>query len=169
MIKLLFLSLVQADFLEKIAAEAVPSAKRAGISVYFEKPQGIPEVIADQQKLAIAMANLIENAVRYNIKNGQILIRAEKLPNEPFVQVSVKDTGIGMPKEDLGKLFSKFFRAEGGIKAQADGSGLGLYITRNIIQAHGGRIWVESEPERGTTFYFVLATDPSRVPRRETP
>ena len=64
-------------------------------------------------------------------------------------------------------MFSKFFRAENAVKAQAGGSGLGLYIARNIIQAHGGRMWVESELGRGTTFYFTLATDISRVPRHE--
>ena len=111
--------------------------------------------------------NLLENAVRYNVKNGEITVKAEAVPNEPFIRVSVKDTGIGIAQKDTSKLFSKFFRGENATRAVAGGTGLGLYIAKNIIRAHGGQIGVTSEEGRGSTFYFTIATDEKRVPKVE--
>ena len=115
----------------------------------------------------MVLSNLVDNAIRYNVPNGQIVVTLEKVADQPYVEVRVKDTGIGLPAEEMEKLFSKFFRASNAVKFQADGSGLGLYIARNIIQAHGGQIWAESELNRGTTVHFTIPTDPSLVPQKE--
>ncbi len=158
------------EFLNKILGQILPIAQHASVSLYFDKPaEVLPPVIADPQKLAMVVSNLMENAIRYNVKNGSVTVGIKKAAEGPFVEVTIKDTGIGMAPEDIKKLFTKFFRAENAVKLQTEGSGLGLYIVRNIIQAHGGQIWVESERERGTTFHFTLATDPNRVPRHEVP
>lgn len=158
------------DFFNKILGQILPIAQHASVSLYFDKPkEALPPVIADPQKLAMVISNLVENAIRYNVKNGSVTVGFKKAAEGPFVEVTVKDTGIGISEEDTKKLFTKFFRAENAVKLQTEGSGLGLYIVRNIIQAHGGQIWVESERERGTTFHFTLSTDPNRVPRHEVP
>jgi signal transduction histidine kinase len=72
------------------------------------------------------------------------------------IELSVKDTGVGIPKGQQERVFSKFFRGANVIRMEAEGSGLGLFITKNIIEAHGGRIWFNSEENKGATFYFVL-------------
>ncbi|MCR4328778.1 MAG: ATP-binding protein [Patescibacteria group bacterium] len=158
------------EFLDKILSQVLPIAEHAGVSLYFDKPtEAFPPAIADPQKLAMVVSNLIENAIRYNMKNGTVTVGLKRVPNEPFIEITIKDTGIGISSEDVKKLFTKFFRADNALKLQTEGSGLGLYIVRNIIQAHGGKIWVESQLERGTIFHFTLATDQKRVPHHEVP
>ncbi|MFA4990905.1 MAG: ATP-binding protein, partial [Candidatus Paceibacterota bacterium] len=118
----------------------------------------------DPMRIKIVIQNLLENALRYNVENGQIIVKVEKKP--PYVEVSVSDTGIGIPKDELPKLFTKFFRASNVLKYETEGTGLGLYITKNIIEAHGGKIWAESIENRGSTFYFTLPIDEKLIPKR---
>jgi two-component system, OmpR family, phosphate regulon sensor histidine kinase PhoR len=156
------------SFLNGILVQVAPLARRDGIKIYFDKPKdALPNVLIDPQKLSLAVNNLIVNAVRYNIENGEVVVKVEKRQDQPFLVVSVKDTGIGISEEAIKNLFKKFYRADNAMKANPEGSGLGLYIAKNIIQAHGGKIWVESEPGRGTVFLFTLPTDPNLVPKRE--
>jgi two-component system sensor histidine kinase VicK len=122
----------------------------------------------DPKRLSLAVTNLLENAIRYNVENGEVTVKADKMQDKPYVVVSVKDTGIGIPPEAVANLFKKFFRAENAVKTQTEGSGLGLYIAKGIIAAHGGQIWAESELNRGTTISFALPTDPNLVPKTET-
>jgi two-component system phosphate regulon sensor histidine kinase PhoR len=158
------------DFIEKLLANVLPQARRIGISMYFNKPaEALPEVMIDRTKLGMVLQNLIDNAIRYNVQQGSVTVTVEKAHEGPFLDVSVKDTGIGIPKEEAQKLFGKFYRATNAVQAVADGSGLGLYIARNIVQSHGGRIWVESELHRGSTFHFTVPTDPSLIPPKEVP
>lgn len=155
-------------FLNGLLAQVVPLARRLGVKVYFDRPkEPLPQVMIDPQKLALAVNNLLVNSVRYNIENGEVVVKAEKLEGKPFVQVSIKDTGIGIPTDALPNLFKKFFRSENALKFNTEGSGLGLYIAKNIIQGHGGAVRAESEPGRGSTFYFTLPTDPNLVPKHE--
>ncbi len=158
------------DFIEKILIEPEikETADKAGVKIYFNRPpESSIEINIDEQKLAMAIFNLIDNAVRYNVKNGEVIVGIERLKDKPYVQISVKDTGIGILREDINKLFGKFFRAENAIKAVTGGSGLGLYIVRNIVRRHGGEIWVESEINRGSTFYFTLPVDKKLIPQKE--
>ncbi len=163
----------QADitaFLNQILSQCLSQASRAGVRLYFDPPKTpLPMAIIDAEKLSLAVVNLLENAIRYNVKNGDVIVKVEPVSGKPFLKVSVKDTGIGIPPEALEKLFTKFFRADNALKLQTEGSGLGLYIAKNIIQAHGGEIHSESEPNRGTIISFTLPTDPKLVPQRETP
>jgi two-component system sensor histidine kinase VicK len=159
-----------ADFVEKTMEQVLPLAKQAGISMYFDRPnEPLPPITIDPQKLSIVLVNLLENAVRYNTPKGEVTVRLEKLADNPFVKISVKDTGIGIPSEEIGKLFGKFFRADNAIKYQTRGSGLGLFIARNIVRSHGGQMGAESELNRGSVFYFTLPIDPSLIPPREVP
>lgn len=159
---------VQADILDlvsKMLNGYEILLKKHNIKAYLEGPaEGLLPFKFDLMRVKIVLQNLIENAIRYNVENGEIIVKVEK--NEPYLQISVRDTGIGIPKEELSKLFSKFFRATNVLKYETEGTGLGLYITKNIVEAHGGKIWVESEENRGTTFFFTLPLDEKLIPQR---
>ena len=156
------------QFLDTILAGVIDDAKDAGVKIYFDRPkEQLPPFMIDKKKLAMALYNFAENAIRYNVKNGQVIVRVEMMKNKPYADIQIKDTGIGIPADDIPKLFSKFFRAANALKFKTEGSGLGLYIAKNVIQAHGGEVWVESELNRGSTFHLTLPTDFSLVPQHE--
>lgn len=155
------------EFIANVLASSAALAKEYGIKIYFEKPAGAITGRIDPNKLKLALSNLMDNAVKYNIANGEVAVKIEKLKDKPFVQISVKDTGVGIPPEEISRLFTKFYRGSNVVKVETTGSGLGLYITRNIIRRHGGELWAESVLERGTTFYFTVPTDPKLIPAKE--
>jgi signal transduction histidine kinase len=156
------------DYVGTILADVLPAARKAGVKIYFDRPtEPMPHVMIDPKRLQLAVVNLLENAIRYNVENGEVTVKIDKMADKPFVVVSVKDTGIGVPADAIGKLFTKFYRADNAVKSQTEGSGLGLYISKGIITAHGGQIWAESELNRGTTISFTLPTDPALVPKHE--
>ncbi len=156
------------DFIGNILGDVVPQARMAGIKIYFDRPSDeLPRVMIDPAQLSIAVVNIIENAIRYNVANGEVIVKAEKKDDAPFIAVSVRDTGIGIPAESMEKVFTKFFRADNAVKSQTEGSGLGLYIAKSIVAAHGGAMTVASEVDRGTIVTFTIPTDPALVPKRE--
>lgn len=156
------------SFIEETLANVKDLARQAGVKVYFQKPAEESIMLSvDVQKLGMAISNLLDNAIKYNVQNGEVVVGLERLKDKPFLQISVKDTGLGMLPQDVEKLFTKFFRAENAVKSAPGGIGLGLYIIRNIIRRHGGDIRAESEINRGTTFYFTLPTDPKLIPAKE--
>lgn len=156
------------DFISEVLTNAQAVAKEYGVALYFDRGgESNIQVTIDPDRLALALSNLIDNAIRYNVEHGSVTVGIKRLTDRPYVEVSVKDTGIGIPPENIDKIFSKFFRADNVMKRETEGSGLGLYITKNIINRHGGEIWVESVVNRGTTVYFTLPTDPKLVPPRE--
>ena len=156
------------EFVGEILTSARDKLKQYGIKLYFDKPEDSNLVIkADGKKLEMALSNLLDNAARYNVKNGEVAVSLKKFKDKPYVQVSIRDSGIGISSEDLKKLFTKFYRGDAAIKLQTEGSGLGLFIVKNIIERHGGTIWVESELNRGTTFHFTLPTDSKLIPLKE--
>jgi len=97
---------------------------------------------------------VIENAIRYTRDGGHIGIQVVKETGD--IKVSIKDDGIGIPEADKKDIFSRFFRASNAIHKIEKGSGLGLFISRGIIEKHGGKIWFESNQDQGTTFYFII-------------
>ncbi|MEK7187620.1 MAG: ATP-binding protein [Patescibacteria group bacterium] len=158
------------DFIGEILPYAKTEAEKIGVKLYFDRPTNpLPKVFMDTQKITMVLENLLDNALRYNVKDGEVTVRLVPVEGQPFIDVQVKDTGVGIPKSATEKLFTKFFRAENVMKSQTTGTGLGLYIARNIIQAHGGRVWAESEENRGTTMHFTLSTDRALVPTHELP
>lgn len=156
------------DYMAKILADILPAARKAGVKIYFDRPTDpMPPVTIDVKRLSLVATNLLENAIRYNTENGEVTVKIDRVQDKPFVVISVKDTGIGVPPDAIGKLFTKFYRADNALKSQTEGSGLGLYIAKGIVLAHGGQIWAESELNRGTTISFTLPTDPNLVPKHE--
>jgi PAS domain S-box-containing protein len=128
--------------------------EKRNLKFKFKKPKELPKVRVDIEKISLAIQNLLENAIRYNKFGGEIeMVLKEK---EGEIEFSIRDTGIGIPKVQQNRVFTKFFRGSNAMKIETEGSGLGLFITKNIIEAHGGRIWFESEEGKGTTFYFTL-------------
>lgn len=111
-------------------------------------------VIGDELKLRALLQNLIENAIKYTPPHGTIQVSAT--PGEKCVHIVVSDSGIGIPAEQKSRMFSKFFRAQNAIKSSTVGSGLGLFIAKQIVERHGGTITFASEVNTGTTFYIDL-------------
>lgn len=130
-------------------------AHMRGIEIIFLKPLNkIREIYTDKEKIRVVLQNLIENAIKYSNMHGKIFITIKEGENE--IQISVKDTGVGISNEAKNKIFEKFYRAPEAIKKEVVGSGIGLYTTKQIIENNGGKIWFESEKEIGTTFFFTI-------------
>jgi PAS domain S-box-containing protein len=141
--------------LESLLSFYTEEIKRKGLKLEVEKPkEKLPPVMVDVEKIKLALQNLIENAIKYTLPGGKISISLKRL--EDSIEFSIKDTGVGIPKDQQNRVFTKFFRAVNATRLETEGSGLGLFITKNIIEAHGGKIWFESEEGKGTTFYFTL-------------
>lgn len=155
------------EFADSVLAGLLPYAKEMGINVYLKKLEHPLAVSIDPQKLSIVFSNIISNAIKYNVANGEVVMEIKKLEDKPFVEITVKDTGIGIPADEMQRLFTKFFRADNAQKTVADGSGLGLYITRNIVRRHGGDIWAESQLNRGSIFHITIPTDKTLIPPME--
>ncbi|MEK7148460.1 MAG: HAMP domain-containing sensor histidine kinase [Patescibacteria group bacterium] len=141
----------------------LPSKER-NVEVQFVNHAGdIHNFSFDPEKLLIAFQNIVDNAMKYTLPGGKVTIAVEKKGD--FVEVKVSDSGVGIPKADIAKLFSKFFRASNVIHLQTDGSGLGLFIVKSIIMRHGGQIWVDSVEGGGTTFTIVVPVIAKLLPR----
>jgi len=125
------------------------------IKFEFKKPEKkLPKVMLDVEKMGLAIQNLLDNAIRYTRPGGKVTVSLKLAKKE--IEFSIKDTGIGIPKDQQERVLTKFFRGANAIRMETEGSGLGLFITKNIIEAHGGKIWFESEENVGTTFYFTI-------------
>ena len=144
-------SLDLAELLGGVTAGFELQARGQGQELKLDLPPDLPTVDADPQRVRQAVANLVSNALRHAPDAGHVVISAQALQAE--VQVSVADDGPGIAQEDLDRIFERFWH---GVQPRAQGSGLGLTITRELVRAHGGRIWVESEPGQGSTFHFTL-------------
>jgi len=140
--------------INKAASGMEPLAMTKNVSIKIEVPLDLPYVKMDEERILQALRNLIGNAVKFTPGGGYIMISAR--PVEKGVRVSVADTGPGIPKEDLSVIFDKFKQATMTSYNKIKGTGLGLAIVKHIINAHGGKVWVESEIGQGSTFVFLL-------------
>jgi hypothetical protein len=138
-------------------------AENKNLSLNYEVAAGLPDVMGDRDRLHQVLTNLIGNAIRYTLDGGEIDVKVYLV--ERAVRVDVRDTGIGIAPEDMAHLFERFYRADHPLVQETRGTGLGLSIVKMFIEMHGGRIWVESEPDEGSTFTFIL---PIPVPEEET-
>lgn len=142
------------DVVEKIIETYRDEISRKEIKLKYRKPEEKFSLFVDEEKISLAVQNLIDNAIRYTPQGGEIEVELKK--GEKEILFKIKDSGIGIPEDQKERIFQKFFRAANAMKFVTEGTGLGLFITKNIIEAHGGKIWFESKEGKGTTFYFTL-------------
>ena len=146
------------EVLTEVTAGLQAYADERRHTVQVQAPPDLPLVFADRARLVQVLTNLVSNACKYTPPGGQINVRArlEDGSSPPFVQIAVQDNGLGISPEDQQKIFQKFFRSEDREARSVSGTGLGLNLTRSLVEMQGGRIWFESEYRKGTTFYFTL-------------
>jgi signal transduction histidine kinase len=142
--------------LQRAAAAQSVRAQQAGIDLRVEVAPGLPDVQADPDRIAQVLANLLDNALRHTPQGGRIECRAAPAAGEGAVTLTVADSGPGIAAEDLPNIFERFYRADASRQRDGSGSGLGLAIARSIVEAHGGRLWVESQPGAGARFHVEL-------------
>ena len=145
--------------------EARKVAKRLGEQTEIHRievdfPPEFPSILADPGKIGEVLTNLGENAMKFSPQGGTIIIKGETSGNE--VSVTVADEGIGVPLQDQERIFERFYRVEASSARPTRGIGLGHYICKSLVEAHGGRIWVESEPGKGSRFTFTLPVGEQR-------
>lgn len=149
--------MVPAD-MEKIVLSAMSlyksGIKKKKLKFEFKKPKKLPKIKMDVEKMKLAIQNLFDNAIKYTHPKGSLQVELSCGTNE--IEFKIKDSGMGIPKSQQERVFSKFFRGDNIMKIVTEGTGLGLFIAKNIIEAHSGKIWFESEENKGTTFYFTL-------------
>lgn len=140
------------SILDHVLSMADDAAQERGITLSATIPAEVPPVLADEARLAQVLANLIGNAIKFTERGGRVAVDAT--PNGREMTIAVQDSGHGIPAEDLPHIFDRYWHARR--RSRTSGSGLGLAIARGIVEAHGGRLWVESVPGRGSTFYFTM-------------
>lgn len=168
-----------ADVIQGTVTSLRPQAEAKGITLKATIAPDLPGVSADPQRLEQVLRNLLANALRYTPAGGQVEIHAsaERVVQGagsasctgqtvyPYVRIAVSDTGVGIAPEDLPHLFDRFWRGDKSRSRSGGGAGLGLAIARQIVEAHGGHIWAESQVGQGARFTFVLPAAQDAVPR----
>ncbi|MDD3150296.1 MAG: ATP-binding protein [Candidatus Gastranaerophilales bacterium] len=146
------------EILDECISKVTPLAEKKNI-IINKNLKNIIQGYVDKQEIRRVFANLLGNAVNYTYENGNINVSMEDINDE--IIVCVEDTGMGIPNEDIPKMFKRF--SQGTKQKRSTGTGLGLYLSRQIIEAHYGKIWLESELEKGSKFFFSLKKCPSIV------
>jgi len=146
------------DLVSQSVKELLPFASEHKVALSYKAPSiSLPEVNIDRQRIKQVLQNLIDNAIKFSSidDKGKVMVMIKK--SDKFLRVSVKDNGIGIPEDEQGKIFERFFRASTAAKLDpGGGTGLGLYIAKAIIEESGGKMGFTSQPGKGTTFYFTL-------------
>lgn len=142
------------ELLDSIIDVITPQIKEKKISLKINLKTKIDKIKADHSQLERVFLNLLSNAIKFTPEKGKVTIYAEGKGD--FIEFSIEDTGIGIPKEDLEKVFEEFFRADNAQDQKVKGTGLGLSLVKKIVEAHNGKIWVDSELGKGTKFSFTI-------------
>jgi len=143
-----------AQFVESCIETTQRTAAEKDLRVSVNLQQPLPDIAADRRRLAEVLQNLLDNAMQYTPAGGQIMVGASA--NGAEVTITVSDTGIGIPKADQSRIFERFYRVDVARSREVGGTGLGLSISKHLVEAHGGRIWVESEVGQGSQFHFTV-------------
>ncbi|MBU1006620.1 MAG: GAF domain-containing protein [Candidatus Omnitrophica bacterium] len=142
------------EMLDSVVDLIAPQIKEKNITIKIDIKTSPEKIKADANQLERVFINLVGNAVKFTPEKGKITISCKA--NKDYVEFSVEDTGIGIPKNDVGQVFEEFFRSDNALDQKVKGTGLGLSLVKKIIEAHKGRIWVESELDKGTQFRFTI-------------
>ncbi len=144
-----------AEIAESVVAIISPRASGGQVKVEARLPADLPEVLADRDRLSQILINLVDNAVKYTPKGGQVTVEG-RVDASGMIEVVVRDTGVGIPKADLPRLTERFYRVDKARSRDLGGTGLGLAIVKHLVLAHGGELDIESELWKGTTVRFTL-------------
>jgi signal transduction histidine kinase len=142
------------ELTKKIISGFEPFAKASNVEIKLTIQPGLPPIISDPSQLELVIENLLDNSIRYIKDKGMVEIKIEK--KDKFFRFEIKDTGVGIPEADQRHIFQKFFRSENVLRYQTQGSGLGLYIVKSIIDKMGGKIDFRSKENKGSTFWFTI-------------
>ncbi|HOX54311.1 MAG: ATP-binding protein [Candidatus Omnitrophica bacterium] len=142
------------DIVENVADLLAPQTKEKQIQLAIEIPDNLTRVYIDHSQVERVFINLVGNALKFTPQNGKIIIRAKE--SNGNVQIDIEDNGIGIPEDAKENIFSEFYRVDNIINQSLKGTGLGLTLVKYIVEAHKGRIWVESQPNKGSRFSFTL-------------
>jgi two-component system phosphate regulon sensor histidine kinase PhoR len=142
------------QFVESCIETTQRTAADKDLRVSVNLQQSLPDIAADRRRLAEVLQNLLDNAMQYTPAGGQIMVSASA--NGAEVTITVSDTGIGIPRADQSRIFERFYRVDVARSREVGGTGLGLSISKHLVEAHGGRIWVESEVGQGSQFHFTV-------------
>ena len=142
------------DVIKHASLDVHPIIEKKGLTITLDMPDELPKVSGDVDKLTEVMINLIDNAIKFTPKGGEITIAAYEEPKN--IHITVKDTGVGIPKDVISKLFDRFYQADASTTRRYGGTGLGLHISKSIVEMHNGKIWAESEKGVGTTIHVLL-------------
>lgn len=151
----------------ELVRDSVESHKVSALSANVELQESYPvsaiEIVIDKKRIAVALDNIISNAIKYIDEKGKVEVFLEEI--DGIAQICVRDNGVGIPKAEFGNIAKKFFRSNNPVKNQTDGTGLGLYIAKNIVEQSGGKFWFKSIENVGSEFYFSLPinTDKKKV------
>lgn len=156
-----------AQLIESCFETAQRRAVEKELNLTLNVPSQLPDVAADARRIQEVLQNLLDNAIQYTLPGGKIVLSAELSDGE--VIFTVADTGIGIPQADQPRIFERFYRVDVARSREAGGTGLGLSIAKHLVEAHGGRIWVDSEVGTGSKFHFAIPVfDPERATSRST-
>ncbi len=143
------------DLVDDVIDFVKEAAEKKKISISRDEISSSMSIDADRNYIEQVLINLLDNAIKYTPEGGKVIVSAVEKDSKD-IQFSVEDNGIGIPKEDLSRIFERFYRVDKGRSKELGGTGLGLSIVKHLVQAHGGRVWVESQLGKGSTFYFTL-------------
>ncbi|MBI2023285.1 PAS domain-containing protein [Candidatus Giovannonibacteria bacterium] len=154
------------QFMDEIVKTHSLNSQSKGVSLEFVKDlSDLTKIFIDPEKLSLALNNLLDNAIKYTAVGGKVVMKVAQKPQ--FLEISVSDNGFGIPEAEKKRVFSKFFRASNVVRRETEGTGLGLFIVRNIIKRHGGDISFDSVEGKGTTFTIALPLNKEDVPKEE--
>jgi len=146
------------DLIKKLISEFEPFAQASNVEIEFKSEENLPKILADPSQIRLVVENLLDNAVRYIKDRGKVKMLLSRRGQNLYFEI--EDNGVGIPKEDQKYIFQKFFRSENILRYQTQGSGLGLYISKAIIERSGGKIGFKSQEGVGSTFWFTLPIHP---------
>lgn len=151
------------DLLSSCFVELFKKAALKKVSIKTALPQNLPAIPGEKDKLRKAFACILENAIKFNRKGGEVIVKARKFNGS--IEIAFKDQGIGIPPDQRDRIFDAFYQVDGSSRRRYNGMGLGLALARKIISLHGGKISVESEKDRGSVFSVVLPLDKHVISR----
>jgi signal transduction histidine kinase len=143
-----------AEVIEGEISQLTETAKRKNLKLIYKKPEKFPQLMIDEMKTRQVIMNFADNAIYYTPNGGEIVIELKE--DKKSIYFTVKDSGIGVPKKEQQQMFTKFYRATNARKARPDGTGLGLFMAKKVVDAQGGQILFESQEGKGSTFGFCF-------------